>query len=57
MSTQTRTIERNGKAGKTNVAKSWNKAIRKCSVFEDKDELLDIVYWGRQVVGMILGKF
>lgn len=57
MSTQTRTIERNGKAGKTNVAKSWSKAINKCSVFEDKEELLDIVYWGRQVVGMILGEW
>lgn len=56
MSTQTRTVERNGKAGKTDVAKSWKKAITKCSVFEDKDELLDIVYWGRQVVGMILGE-
>uniref|UniRef100_A0A336MMU4 CSON002476 protein n=1 Tax=Culicoides sonorensis TaxID=179676 RepID=A0A336MMU4_CULSO len=55
MVTQTHTIERNGKPGKLDVAKTWNKAITKSSVFEDKDELLDIVYWGRQVVGMILG--
>lgn len=55
MSTQTRTIERNGKTPKSCIA-TWNKAFTKSSVFEDKDELLDIVYWGRQIVGIILGK-
>uniref|UniRef100_A0A158P7Q7 RSN1_7TM domain-containing protein n=1 Tax=Angiostrongylus cantonensis TaxID=6313 RepID=A0A158P7Q7_ANGCA len=31
------------------------KAIRAGSEWSDKDELLDVVYWGRQVLSLIIG--
>lgn len=55
MVTRTNTVEKSSRSPKVDTTKTWNKAITGKSVFEDKDELLDIVYWGRQVVGMILG--
>lgn len=45
----------NNKKNTTDTLKSFHKAITPNSTFEDKDELLDIVYWGRQIVGAILG--
>jgi len=47
--------DRNGKLTKGDTIRSFQKAINAKSTFEDKDELLDIVYWGRQVVGMLIG--
>lgn len=43
------------KTTKTSTIQSLHKAITAKSNFEDKDELLDIVYWGRQIVGLVLG--
>lgn len=53
MSTRTNTIERNGT--KATVASPWAKALVAKSEWPDKDEFLDIIYWSRQVLGIILG--
>lgn len=52
MSTRTNTIERN--ATKATIS-PWSKALIAKSEWPDKDEFLDIIYWSRQVVGIILG--
>lgn len=52
MSTRTNTIERNGTKATTSP---WSKALIAKSEWPDKDEFLDIIYWSRQVVGIILG--
>lgn len=32
-----------------------NKALTRNSKWPDKDEFLDVIYWGRQILGLILG--
>ncbi|XP_005986807.1 uncharacterized protein RAB5IF [Latimeria chalumnae] len=34
---------------------TWSKAIKTNSVWEDKDEFLDVIYWFRQILAVILG--
>ncbi|RNA34749.1 hypothetical protein BpHYR1_006935, partial [Brachionus plicatilis] len=36
-------------------SKLFNKAFKSKSVWDDKDEFLDVVYWIRQILGIILG--
>ncbi|KAM4692421.1 GEL complex subunit OPTI [Rhinophrynus dorsalis] len=33
----------------------WSKALRGDSAWEDKDEFLDVIYWIRQILAIILG--
>uniref|UniRef100_A0A6J0UCB3 GEL complex subunit OPTI n=1 Tax=Pogona vitticeps TaxID=103695 RepID=A0A6J0UCB3_9SAUR len=33
----------------------WSKALRSDSSWEDKDEFLDVIYWFRQIIAVILG--
>ncbi|XP_053549160.1 respirasome Complex Assembly Factor 1 [Bombina bombina] len=33
----------------------WTKALRSDSSWEDKDEFLDVIYWIRQILAIILG--
>ncbi|XP_067410551.1 GEL complex subunit OPTI isoform X1 [Emydura macquarii macquarii] len=33
----------------------WGKALRSDSAWEDKDEFLDVIYWFRQIIAVILG--
>ncbi|XP_053100586.1 respirasome Complex Assembly Factor 1 [Hemicordylus capensis] len=33
----------------------WSKALRSDSAWEDKDEFLDVIYWFRQIIAVILG--
>ncbi|NP_001085352.1 RAB5 interacting factor S homeolog [Xenopus laevis] len=33
----------------------WSKALRGDSIWEDKDEFLDVIYWFRQILAIILG--
>lgn len=40
---------------KPDTFQSFQKAFTANSKFEDKDELLDILYWGRQIFGIIVG--
>ncbi|KIH67537.1 Rab5-interacting protein [Ancylostoma duodenale] len=34
---------------------SLSKALRGGSEWSDKDELLDVVYWGKQILSLIIG--
>lgn len=33
----------------------WKRAITANSEWPDKDEFLDVIYWSRQVIGIIVG--
>ncbi|XP_030319075.1 uncharacterized protein RAB5IF [Calypte anna] len=33
----------------------WGKALRSDSAWNDKDEFLDVIYWFRQIIAVILG--
>ncbi|MEE6506576.1 hypothetical protein FKM82_007736 [Ascaphus truei] len=33
----------------------WSKALRGDAAWEDKDEFLDVIYWIRQILAIILG--
>ncbi|XP_055607730.1 GEL complex subunit OPTI [Uranotaenia lowii] len=33
----------------------WSKAIVPMSEWNDKDEFLDVIYWSRQVLGILIG--
>ncbi|XP_021272441.1 uncharacterized protein C20orf24 homolog isoform X1 [Numida meleagris] len=33
----------------------WGKALRSDSAWHDKDEFLDVIYWFRQIIAVILG--
>ncbi|KAK2825621.1 hypothetical protein Q7C36_019548 [Tachysurus vachellii] len=33
----------------------WSKALRSRALWDDKDEFLDVVYWFRQIIAIILG--
>jgi len=47
---------RNGGAEKKPELDSvWLRARTRKSEWPDKDEFLDVVYWSRQVIGLILG--
>lgn len=57
MSTKTNTIERRTQA-KTIAAAAdnpWARALIAKSEWPDKDEFLDVIYWSRQVLGILLG--
>uniref|UniRef100_A0A8C6WMI3 RAB5 interacting factor n=1 Tax=Neogobius melanostomus TaxID=47308 RepID=A0A8C6WMI3_9GOBI len=34
---------------------TWTKALNSSAVWEEKDEFLDVVYWFRQIIAIILG--
>ncbi|XP_006266694.1 GEL complex subunit OPTI isoform X2 [Alligator mississippiensis] len=34
---------------------AWGKALRSDSSWDDKDEFLDVIYWFRQIIAVILG--
>ncbi|XP_071957614.1 GEL complex subunit OPTI-like [Antedon mediterranea] len=58
MATQRRKPE--SKSSKTepelpSVPSVWKRAFTSGSEWPDKDELLDVIYWGRQIVGIIFG--
>ncbi|XP_055687516.1 GEL complex subunit OPTI [Lutzomyia longipalpis] len=54
MSTKTNTIERNSSSRAKEVKPVWAKAFTK-SEWADKDEFLDVVYWARQILGILIG--
>ncbi|XP_051488796.1 respirasome Complex Assembly Factor 1 [Apus apus] len=41
-----------GASGRESV---WGKALRSDSAWSDKDEFLDVIYWFRQIIAVILG--
>uniref|UniRef100_A0A5F8G5Q3 RAB5 interacting factor n=1 Tax=Monodelphis domestica TaxID=13616 RepID=A0A5F8G5Q3_MONDO len=34
---------------------AWSKALRSDAAWEDKDEFLDVIYWFRQIIAVVLG--
>ena len=39
------------------ISQVFNKAITKNSAWPDTEEFLDVIYWGRQILGIALGEF
>ncbi|XP_018579448.1 uncharacterized protein C20orf24 homolog [Anoplophora glabripennis] len=54
MSTKTKVIEKNG-GSKSSLPSVWVRAITSSSEWPDKEEFLDVIYWARQALGVILG--
>ncbi|XP_014248233.1 uncharacterized protein C20orf24 homolog [Cimex lectularius] len=44
-----------GRPSPGTAASVWTRAITSNSKWEDKDEFLDVIYWGRQALGIIVG--
>ncbi|CAG0878635.1 unnamed protein product, partial [Darwinula stevensoni] len=40
---------------KSSASAVWKKAITRASEWDEKDEFLDVIYWFRQLIGIILG--
>lgn len=56
MNTKTKTIEKNGSAKSIELS-VWKRAFTRNSEWPDKEEFLDVIYWARQALGIILGIF
>lgn len=39
----------------TSTDSMWKRAITANSEWPDKDEFLDVIYWSRQVIGILVG--
>ncbi|XP_003220613.1 GEL complex subunit OPTI [Anolis carolinensis] len=48
-------VANGGGGGGALKASLWSKALRSDSSWEDKDEFLDVIYWFRQIIAVILG--
>ncbi|KAJ3663514.1 hypothetical protein Zmor_007769 [Zophobas morio] len=57
MSTKTKTVEKNGTLKPSELKSVFTRAITANSEWPDKDEFLDVIYWARQAIGLILGVF
>ncbi|RZB38609.1 C20orf24 -like [Asbolus verrucosus] len=55
MSTKTKTVEKNGTTKSSELKSVFSRAITANSEWPDKDEFLDVIYWARQAIGLILG--
>ncbi|XP_050046199.1 GEL complex subunit OPTI [Dermacentor andersoni] len=54
MNQRRKQVERNGHA-KENLSSAWVRAFTPNSEWPDKDEFLDVLYWSRQILGILLG--
>ncbi|XP_025836722.1 uncharacterized protein RAB5IF homolog [Agrilus planipennis] len=57
MSTKTKLTEKNGLLKPESKKTVWIKAFSSNSDWPDKEEFLDVIYWFRQVIGILLGIF
>lgn len=48
-------LERNGVSKQGNVPSVWVRAVTANSKWDDKEEFLDVIYWGRQFLGIVVG--
>lgn len=60
MATKTKTTEKNGTGGGNKIGTEalesvWLRAFRSESQWPDKDEFLDVIYWARQFLGIVVG--
>lgn len=56
MATKQKTVTKNG-AVKNDLDSVWQRALTRKSEWPDKDEFLDVIYWSRQVIGLVIGLF
>ncbi|KAJ8977181.1 hypothetical protein NQ317_018062 [Molorchus minor] len=56
MTTKTKTLEKNG-FSKSILPSVWTRAFTSKSEWPDKEEFLDVIYWARQALGILLGIF
>jgi len=55
MSVRKRNVDKSGTVESPTVMQTLSKAFVAKSAWEDKDEFLDVVYWMRQILGVIIG--
>ncbi|KAF5272778.1 hypothetical protein FQA39_LY07805 [Lamprigera yunnana] len=55
MTTKTKILERNSTSKATSNVSGWRRAFTSNSEWPDKDEFLDVIYWARQALGIVLG--
>uniref|UniRef100_A0A1B6KN63 Rab5-interacting protein n=1 Tax=Graphocephala atropunctata TaxID=36148 RepID=A0A1B6KN63_9HEMI len=51
----TKTVEKNGTAKSGCLDSVWVRAFTSHSEWPDKEEFLDVIYWTRQVLGIVVG--
>uniref|UniRef100_A0A182HXU5 Uncharacterized protein n=1 Tax=Anopheles arabiensis TaxID=7173 RepID=A0A182HXU5_ANOAR len=47
--------EKLAKSKQSHIASVWNRAIKPNSEWTEKDDFLDVVYWARQVLSILIG--
>ncbi|XP_050075863.1 respirasome Complex Assembly Factor 1 [Anopheles maculipalpis] len=47
--------EKGPKTKQSHIASVWNRAIKPNSEWAEKDDFLDVVYWARQVLSILIG--
>lgn len=55
MNTSKTKPEKNGISKGSTLSSVMTRALTGNSQWPDKDEFLDVIYWGRQVLGLVLG--
>ncbi|XP_065082447.1 GEL complex subunit OPTI [Ochlerotatus camptorhynchus] len=47
--------DRKPKAKSTDLKNIWKRAITQNSEWAEKDDFLDVIYWSRQIIGILIG--
>ncbi|XP_058810226.1 GEL complex subunit OPTI [Phymastichus coffea] len=52
---RTKPNEKNGNGAKSSESSVWIRAFTANSEWPDKEEFLDVIYWSRQIIGILMG--
>ncbi|XP_052897489.1 respirasome Complex Assembly Factor 1 [Anopheles moucheti] len=55
MVVKTANSDKASKTKQSHIASVWNRAIKPNSEWAEKDDFLDVVYWARQVLSILIG--
>lgn len=55
MSKVKQNVKNGSAAGNVGLESVWKRAVSANSEWPDKEEFLDVIYWARQVIGIIVG--
>uniref|UniRef100_A0A182QUU4 Rab5-interacting protein n=1 Tax=Anopheles farauti TaxID=69004 RepID=A0A182QUU4_9DIPT len=55
MVVKTANSDKVAKSKQSHIASVWNRAIKPNSEWAEKDDFLDVVYWARQVLSILIG--
>ena len=55
LNSSSKTLSSSSGSGINDLSNIWNRAITGKSEWPDKEEFLDVIYWLRQLVGLVLG--